>query len=134
MLLTLLLRLHPRFYQAFSLMHQLNHLYDLAIQQYTKVHNLEPSNKRIYYPLSHCYRMQKDYKVAEELLLEILNLHPYWPEELFELGLVYADWGKTEEALEYLKKANSIWEEADPEYEPAIKCRDKLTEIQNSGI
>ncbi len=49
------------------------------------------------------------------------------------MGLVYADWGKDDKALEYLKKAQSIWEDADTDYEPAMKAREKLAELEALG-
>ena len=61
---------------------------------------------------------------------KLLAIHPYWPEEIYEMGLVYADWGKNDKALEYLKKAQSIWEDADTDYEPAMKAREKLAEME----
>ena len=74
---------------------------------------------------------KKNYKKAEAILQEFLAVHPYRPEEILEMGLVYTDWGKNEKAIEYLKRAQSIWEDADPEYKPAIKVREKLAELEN---
>jgi tetratricopeptide (TPR) repeat protein len=104
--------------------------YDPAIQEYTKVLDIEPANKSMHYEIGRCYRKQKDYREAEENLLEILSLHPCWPEELYELGLVYSEWGKEEKALEYLKRALSVWEKADPDYEPATRARELLSNLQ----
>lgn len=64
---------------------------------------------------------------------KLLAIHPYWPEENYEMGLVYADWGKNDKALEYLKKAQYIWEDADTDYEPAMKAREKLAELEALG-
>ena len=112
-------------------LHEIKGEYDLAIQQYAKVQNLGPATKSMHYYLGRCCRLQKDYKKAEEHMQEILAIHPYWPEEIFEMGLVYADWGKNDRALEYLRKAQSIWEEADPDYKPAIESREKLAELES---
>lgn len=111
--------------------HELRGEYDLAIQQYTKVLELTPTNKSKHLDLGRCYRLKKDYKKAEEHMQEILAIHPFWPEENVEMGLVYADWGKNDKALEYFKKAQSIWEEADPNYTPAIEVREKINELES---
>jgi len=114
-------------------LHELRGEYDLAIQQYNKVLDLTPSNKSKHLDLGRCYRLKKDYKKAEEHMQEILGIHPFWPEENYELGLVYADWGKTEKALEFFHKAQSIWEDADPDYKPAQKVQEKLAEWETMG-
>ncbi len=62
---------------------------------------------------------------------EILAIHPFWPEENFEMGLVYADWGKNDKALEYFIKAQGIWEDADPNYKPAMRSERKLAELES---
>jgi hypothetical protein len=36
--------------------------------------------------------------------------------------------GKKTKALEHLKRALLVWEEADPEFKPAKKAREKLAE------
>ena len=111
-------------------LHELKGKYDLAIQQYVKTLNLEPVNKSLHYNIGHCYRMLKDYKKAEGHLIKLLGVHPCWPEELYELGLVYADWGKEDKALEYLRRAQGVWENADPGYEPAMNAREKLAGLE----
>ncbi len=110
--------------------HELRGEYDLAIQQYKKVLDLTPANKSKHFDLGRCYRLKKDYKKAEQHMQEILAIHPFWPEENYEMGLVYADWGKNDKALEYFKKAQGIWEDADPDYEPAMMAREKLAEVE----
>ena len=70
-----------------------------------------------------------DYREAEENLLELLSIHPCWPDELYELGLIYAEWGKEEKALEYLNQAMTVWEEADPDYEPTTMARELLSDL-----
>ena len=118
---------------ASAKLYELKGAYDPAIQYYTKVLDLEPANKSMHYYIGRCCRKKKDYKEAEEHLLEIVGVHPCWPEELYELGLVYADRGKNDKALEYLTRARVVWEDADPGYEPAMGCGDKLAELEASG-
>lgn len=114
-------------------LHELKGEYDLAIQQHTKILDITPISASIHFHLGRCCRLQRDYKKAEEHMQKLLAIHPYWPEENYEMGLLYVDWGKNDKALEYLKRAQSIWEDADPEYEPAVKTRKKLAELETLG-
>ncbi len=91
-------------------LHELRSEYDHAIQQYERVLDLQPASKSMHFQMGRCYRLKKDYKKAEDHMQEILAIHPFWPEEVYELGLVYADWGGNDKALEYLRKAQNIWE------------------------
>jgi tetratricopeptide (TPR) repeat protein len=114
-------------------LHELKGEYDPAIQYYTKVLDLEPANKSMHYYIGRCCRKKKEYKEAEEHLLEIVGVHPCWPEELYELGVVYADRGKKDKALEYMNRAWVVWEDADPGYKPAVKAKEMLVELEASG-
>jgi tetratricopeptide (TPR) repeat protein len=58
----------------------------------------------------------------------MLKVFPNDPEVLYELALLDADQGRKAEALKSLQKALSVWENADPVYEPATKAREKLAE------
>ena len=111
-------------------LHELKGEYDLAIQQHTKHLDLQPANISMHFHPGRCCRLKGDYKKAEEHLEKVLAIFPFWPDANYELGLVYTDWGKDDKALEYLRKANSIWEDADPGYEPAAKVREKLAELE----
>ena len=115
-------------------LHELKGEYDLAIQQHTKHLELQPANISMHFHPGHCYRLKGDYKKAEEHLEKVLAIFPFWPDANYELGLVYADWGKDDKALEYFRKVQSIWENADPDYEPAMKAREKLAELEASAI
>jgi tetratricopeptide (TPR) repeat protein len=111
-------------------LYELTGEYESAIQEYTKVLDIEPANKSMHYQIGRCYRKQKDYREAEDHLLEILSVHPYWPEELYELGLIYHEWGKEDKALEYLNRSLTVWEEADPDYEPAARAKALFADLQ----
>ena len=106
--------------------------YDLALQQYEKTGDLEPGNISLNYYIGHCFRMLKDYKKAEKNLLELVRMHPYWPEELYETGLIYDEWGKTEKALEYVQRSVGVWANADPGHKMASEARLKLAELQSA--
>jgi tetratricopeptide (TPR) repeat protein len=112
--------------------HELKGEYDLAIQQYLDVLNQEPANKSMHYPIGRCYRKKREYKKAESHILELLAVHPCWPEELYEMGLVYADWGKNDKALEYFGRANRVWEDADTSYAMAMEARRKWANLKET--
>lgn len=108
--------------------HELLGEYDLAVQKYLEQLELEPTNSGIYVNLGRCYRNLKNYNKAEEALQKALAAHPFSPDANYEMALVYYDTGKTEKALEHLKRTISIWENADPDYEPALRAKEKLKE------
>jgi tetratricopeptide (TPR) repeat protein len=118
-------------FYARARLYELKGEYDHAIREYTKVLEFQPVSKDMHYHIGRCFRKQKEFREAEDHLLEILGVHPFKPDELYELGLVYAEWGKEEKALEYLNRAVSVWEEADPEYEPAINAKELLTKLES---
>jgi len=120
-------------FYASAMLYELKEEYGHAIQEYTKVLELQPVSKSMHYHIGRCYRKMNDYREAEEHLLELLSIHPCWPEELYELGLVYAEWGKEEKALEYLNRAMTVWEEADPGYEPAVQATDLLAKLESAS-
>jgi tetratricopeptide (TPR) repeat protein len=112
--------------------HELKGEYQSAIVSYLKQIEMDPTNTQIDVCLGRCYRLVRDYKKAEEHLQKALRFHPFWPDANYEMALVIFETGEAEEALEYMKRVQLIWENADPDYEPAIKCREKLAEIEKS--
>jgi len=83
------------------------------------------------YYLGRCYGGIKNYKEAEKHFSEVLKIAPYFTETHYELALVYADMGKKGKAIEHLNKALTVWAEADTDYGPAKKAREKLAELQS---
>ena len=102
--------------------------YEQAINNYCDALILEPNSSSYNISIGRCYRMLKDLKKAEENLLKTLAVHPFWPKVNYEMALIYYDMGNKDKALEYLKTTLEIWENADPEYKPAIKAKEKLAE------
>ena len=78
--------------------------------------------------IGRCYRKLKELKKATEFLNKALKSEPYDPESLYEIALVYWDMGEKEKALKHVKRALYVWEEADPDFKPAKKAREKLAE------
>jgi class 3 adenylate cyclase/tetratricopeptide (TPR) repeat protein len=66
----------------------------------------------------------------EKILKDYLKRVPYQPDAHYELALVYSDMGKKDKAVEHLNKALYVWAEADTDYIPAKKAREKLAELQ----
>jgi tetratricopeptide (TPR) repeat protein len=110
-------------------LHEVRGDYHTAILFYSMNLEVAPINPGMDFHIGRCYRMAGDYKKAEEHFQKIIDLHPYWPEELYEFGLVYAEWGKRDKAIKYLTRAQDIWADADPEYQPARELREKLAEL-----
>jgi len=80
--------------------------------------------------LARCYRKLGKLKKAEEVLKRGLKYWPNIPKAHYELALVYGDMGKKDKAIEHLNKALYVWAEADTDYVPAKKAREKLAELQ----
>jgi tetratricopeptide (TPR) repeat protein len=102
--------------------------YAAAIANFNEELTLDPSNTKIHRKIGECQRLLGRYEEAKESIQKRLTTHPMDPEAHYEMALAHADAGDMGEALEHLKKALEVWEEADPEYEPARKAREKLAE------
>ena len=124
--------LRPQATFARGKLYELEGDYETAIQQFKINIELATVNPHMDFHIGLCYRKNKQYRKAEEHFQKIIDLHPFWPEELYEFGLVYYEWGKYDKALEYFNRAQSIWENADPEYKPAALLREKLSELEAS--
>jgi tetratricopeptide (TPR) repeat protein len=119
-----------RFY-IFSAQGQIKEIrgeYEQAILDYQKSLELAPTEFMAFEGMGRCFRKLKDYEKAEKSLQDALKIRPFNPKFNYEIALVYWDWGKKEKALEHLERALYVWEDADPEYKPAQKARDKLAE------
>jgi len=106
--------------------HELREEYKLAVDRYLEQQEMDPTDTDIYVDLGRCYRVQGDYKEAEEVLQHLLVLEPFSPEANYEMALVCFETGKKEKALDHMNKVLSIWENADPDFEPAIEARELL--------
>ena len=118
------------FFMAQGEIQKLRKEFSQAIESYIKALEIAPPEEKVELNIlsGECYRELQEFKKAEEILQEALKIEPFNPEAQYEIALVYYDMGKKEKALEHLKKALYVWEEADTEYKPAKKARDKLKE------
>lgn len=122
--------LWPLAMEARGEIHELKGEYELAIESYLKQLELEPTSSNIYVDLGRCYRNIQDFKNAEESLQKTLAIHPYWPVANYEMALVCLETGRTEEARKHLGTALKVWENADEEFETAVRAQDKLLELE----
>jgi len=79
------------------------------------------------------YNRLGNLKKAENTLQAYLKRVPFRPDAHYEIALVYADMGKKDKAIEHLNKALWVWAEADTDYIPAKKAREKLAELQGGN-
>ncbi len=114
---------------AEALVHELKAEYNEAIVLYNKCAQIDPIEITSYNRnIGRCYRKMKQYKNSEEHFKQALKIFQYSPKTNYELALLYYDWGKKEKALEHLNITLDVWKDADPEYIPAQKAREKLKE------
>ena len=118
-----------RIFFAKGKIHEIRGEFEQAILMYQKELELEPTLFHINRNIGSCYRKLHDYKQAENYLNKTIEIFPFDPDYNFELALLYHDMGKKEKALEHLNITLEVWKDADPEYIPAQKAREKLKEL-----
>jgi tetratricopeptide (TPR) repeat protein len=104
--------------------HELQEEYGSAIEEFSEQLKLEPANIEVYVNLGRCYRKNRQHKEAEEILKRALKLHPYSPDIHFELSRLYLETGEKESSTDHINRALEIWEDADPDFEPAIRAQE----------
>jgi tetratricopeptide (TPR) repeat protein/tRNA A-37 threonylcarbamoyl transferase component Bud32 len=104
--------------------------HETAIANFEEQLALEPSKTSILRKIGGCQRELGRYEEARESIMKRLATHPMDPEAHYELALVFAEIGDMSKALEHLRRALEVWQEADPDYEPARKAREKMKEWQ----
>jgi len=104
-----------------------------AIANYNKVLEINPNDVTMRLWVSRCQLELGDPEAAEASLLEVLRIIPALPDANYQLGLVYEEMGRADEAIAQLEAAVEIWKNADPEYIPAQQARSKLAELQSTS-
>ena len=117
---------HHLIFDAKGKIYEIKKEFEQAILMYQKELELKPTEIDINRKIGSCYRKMKEFKKAGKYLQKTLNILPFNPGINYELALLYNDMGKMEKALEHLNIALDIWKDADPEYIPAQKAREKL--------
>jgi tetratricopeptide (TPR) repeat protein/tRNA A-37 threonylcarbamoyl transferase component Bud32 len=101
--------------------------YEEAVAKYRRSLELGGMEAGVEGDLWRCYRQLKEYGEAEKILQDGLKREPFNPQLNFEMALVYWEMKKQEKALEHLNRALYVWEDADPEFEPATVARETLS-------
>ncbi|MDJ0836897.1 MAG: tetratricopeptide repeat protein [Acidobacteriota bacterium] len=104
--------------------------YEKALTYYRKFEEADQDARNVQLFMGRCLRKLDKLAEAEQQLKKALARMPYEGEVHYELALVYRDTNRKALALEHLRRAASIWEEADADYEPAANVRKALTELE----
>jgi len=115
---------------AHGWIHELRDEYEQAIESYRGALRLEPLDVSRQRFLGRAYRMLGRFSEAEGPLKANLKVTPYDPASHYEIALVYADRGDDARALQHLRAAMQVLEDADPTCETARRVRAKLAEME----
>lgn len=110
---------------------QLKGEYTKAIESFQKGLEIVPSQENSLRRIGQCFRKLKEYEKAEKNLQTALKQEPYHPNTNFELALLYLDMNNKEKALNHLKVAVDVWQDADEGYKPALQARKTLEQLQH---
>ena len=105
---------------------------DQAIPLYQEELDSNPTGTSVHIDIGRCQRKLGDAEAAEQSLRRRLESSPYDPLAHYELALVFADRGDDAQAIQHLETALSVWENADPGYQPALKAREQLAALRPS--
>lgn len=105
--------------------------FELAIEKFKEYLEARPNEFNTNSHIAKCYRLNGDYDKAEEYLSRAFKHFPFRPKNNLEMGLIYLEQGKKQKAKEYLRIANDIWKDADPDFEPALEAKTKLQELES---
>jgi len=100
-----------------------------AIENYKKFLDLQPIDVDTHRDIGRCLRKLGKFKDAEEEILISKQNRPFDPENNYEAALLYLEMGDKEKAIEYLKIANDIWQDADGDYDLAREAKEKQEEL-----
>ncbi|MGD2087610.1 MAG: tetratricopeptide repeat protein [Candidatus Aminicenantes bacterium] len=106
--------------------------YTKAIESFQKGLAIVPSQENLLRRIGQCFRELKQYEKAEKNLQAALKQEPYHPNTNFELALLYLDMNNKEKALNHLKVAVDVWQDADEGYKPALQARKTLEQLQQN--
>ncbi len=110
--------------------YEIREQYKEAIEKYKEYLKMSPERTFANTYIGRSYCKLGEYAEAEVYLQKRLKIFPADPVAHYELALVFAEQGNSGKAIEHLKTALKTWENADPEYKPAKKAREKLAELQ----
>ncbi len=90
---------------------------------------MQPESYNIHRWIARCYRNLEEYSYAVEHIELAIGNNPISPKNNYEAGLLFMAKDNHEKALEYLQKANTIWIDADENYEPAQEVKRLISEL-----
>ncbi len=105
---------------------------DQAILAYERAREIQPQSIGLNVELGRCYRKLGQLGKAEIEFKRPLEFAPVSPHARYELALVLVARGERERALEQLRSALEVWQDAEPVYKPAREARDKLAELSGT--
>jgi len=119
-------------YNAQGTLNEINNEYEQAIHNFQDALKIMPNRISTNIDIGRCFKKNKNFKKAKEFVNKAYNRFPLNPEYNYELALLYHDMGKQERALEHLNITLDVWKDADIEYIPAQKAREKLKEWEGN--
>jgi tetratricopeptide (TPR) repeat protein len=100
-----------------------------AIISYGRALELVPASTEWNRDLGRCLRKLGRLDEARLQLERVLRVSPSDPQAHYEMALVHSQGGDTERAIEQLRSALDVWEDAEATYRPARAAREKLAEL-----
>jgi tetratricopeptide (TPR) repeat protein len=82
--------------------------YEMAIPQFERAVKLDPTDNESLKLLSRCYFMMKDLEKAAEVSRKVIENDPEDYIAIRNLGIILGQLGRSEEAMEMIKKADEI--------------------------
>jgi tetratricopeptide (TPR) repeat protein len=114
--------------QAEARMHELRGDHLRAVALYEDAAAFDATEVQLHRHIARCLRKSNQPDRAREHIEKVLKIFPRGPRTHYELALLEHDQGNIETALEKLKVALDVWKNADPDFIPARKAREKLAE------
>ncbi len=97
--------------------------YQLAIDTYQKVAELEPRMPNAFFNLGYIYAVTEDYPRAKEMYVRVVQMEPaFLDEALFNLAMVQEQLGERRQCLKSLKQAIEI----NPDNAQAVAYLDQI--------
>lgn len=106
---------------------------DQAIRHYQQALELSPVSQDAKLDRAGCYRLLGRLDDARADLEDVVRLAPVHPRARHELALVEIDAGNPQGALDHLRTAMDVWQDADADYPHARRAREKLAELEGTG-
>jgi len=104
-----------------------------ATELYERASALEPTRISAHIDIGRCYLALSQPQQAIAHIEQTLVTHPHHPRGNYEIALAYLAVGNRDKAREHLQRAIDAWQDADPEFDWAVRARNKLQELRAAG-